>query len=173
MNVAIGEAKKYGGKRQSDIQTRVTLYHKEGASYGVGIDAWCSSFACWCLENSNPKFNSPHSAGSRSFINHSTVKSCEAFFGAIATFSDCNKDGVLETSGHVTFVFGKVSNNKYAVLGGNQGEMIKVSPYDCSGNVFYSHYSDKRKRDVYKKFMGFFKPLNFEIKRYRQINGIR
>ena len=42
--------------------------------------------------------------------------------------------------------------------------MIKVSSYDCSGNVFHSHYSAKKKRDVYKKFMGFFKPKGYEIK---------
>lgn len=42
--------------------------------------------------------------------------------------------------------------------------MIKVSIYDCSGNVFYSHYSVKRKKHVYKKFRGFFKPKNYVIK---------
>ncbi|MCC9070244.1 DUF4280 domain-containing protein [Flavobacterium sp. F-65] len=164
MEVAVTEAKQYGGKKQAAIQSRVTLYHKEGANYNVGTDAWCSSFACWCLENSSPKYDSPHSAGSRSFINHKTVMPSEAFFGVIATFSDCSKDGIVESTGHVTFVYGKLSNGRYAVLGGNQGGMIKISSYDCSGNVFYSHYSSKRKRDVYKKFMGFFKPKNFEIK---------
>ncbi|MBS7255111.1 PAAR-like protein [Flavobacterium branchiicola] len=164
MEVAVTEAKKYGGKKQDIIQSRVTLYHKEGANYNVGTDAWCSSFACWCLENSSPKYNSPHSAGSRSFIDHKTVIRSEVFFGAIATFSDCSKDGVVESSGHVTFVYGKLADEKYAVLGGNQGGMIKVSPYDCSGNVFYSHYSSKRKREIYKKFIGFFKPIDFEIK---------
>ena len=165
MEIAVNEGKQYGGKKQSVIQDRVTQYHKEGASYDVGTDAWCSSFACWCLENSTPKFVSPHSAGSRSFINHKTVESCEPFFGAIATFSDCNKEGVVESSGHVTFVFGKlIDSSKYAVLGGNQGGMIKISSYDCSGNVFHSHYSSKRKRDIYKKFMGFFKPKGYLIK---------
>ena len=164
MIIVLEEANIYGGKKQSLIQDRVTTYHKDGASYSGIKDAWCSSFACWCLENSNPKYSSPHSPGSRSFINHKTVEKCDAFYGAIATFSDCNKDGVVESSGHVTFVYGKISSDKYAVLGGNQNNMIKVSSYDCSGEVFHSHYSSKKKRDVYKKFMGFFKPKGYEIK---------
>ncbi|RYJ38517.1 Glycoside hydrolase [Flavobacterium anhuiense] len=165
MEVAVNEAKIYGGKKQNLIQDRVTMYHKEGASYLGKKDAWCSSFACWCLENSNPDYPSPHSPGSRSFINNKTVEKCEVFYGAIATFSDCNKNGIVESSGHVTFVYGKINGtDNYAVLGGNQNNMIKVSSYDCSGNVFHSHYSAKKKRDVYKKFMGFFKPKGYQIK---------
>jgi len=165
MEVVVNEAKNYGGKKQNLIQDRVTMYHKEGASYLGKKEAWCSSFACWCLENSNPNYPSPHSPGSRSFINNKTVEKCEVFYGAIAVFSDCNKNGIVESSGHVTFVYGKINGtNNYAVLGGNQNNMIKVSSYDCSGNVFHSHYSAKKKRDVYKKFMGFFKPKGYEIK---------
>lgn len=164
MEIVVNEAKTYGGKKQNLIQDRVTIYHKDGASYQSEKDAWCSSFACWCLENSDPKYSSPHSAGSRSFINHKTVEKCEVFYGAIATFSDCNKDGVIESSGHVTFVYGRINDtDNYAVLGGNQNNMIKVSSYNCSGNVFHSHYSTKKKRDVYKKFMGFFKPKGYKI----------
>lgn len=165
MEVVVNEAKIYGGKKQNLIQDRITMYHKEGASYLGKKDAWCSSFACWCLENSNPNYPSPHSPGSRSFINNKNVEKCEVFYGAIATFSDCNKNGIVESSGHVTFVYGKINGtDNYAVLGGNQNNMIKVSSYDCSGNVFHSHYSAKKKRDVYKKFMGFFKPKGYEIK---------
>jgi hypothetical protein len=77
-----------------------TKYHKERADHPVYTDAWCSSFMCWCLENSNPKYKSPHSAASGSFFAHNSVESCEAFFGAIAVFSDCNSTGTdIGTSG--------------------------------------------------------------------------
>lgn len=165
MDTVVNEAKVYGGKKQLLIQERVSLYHRKGANYNGIKDAWCSSFACWCLENTTPPFQTPHSAASSSFINHKTVERCEAFFGAIATFSDCDKNGNIESTGHVTFVYGKLPGSKiYAVLGGNQNNMIKVSIYDCNGNVFYSHYSVKRKKHVYKKFRGFFKPKNYVIK---------
>jgi hypothetical protein len=164
MITVINEAKVYGGKKQSLIQDRVSIYHREGASYNGIKDAWCSSFACWCLENSIPSFKTPHSAASASFINHKTVEKSEVFFGAIATFSDCDKNGNVESTGHVTFIFGKLPGKEiYAVLGGNQNNMIKVSIYDCSGNVFYSHYSNKRKKHVYKKFRGFFKPKGYVV----------
>jgi hypothetical protein len=98
------------------------------------------------------------------FINHSTLEPCEAFYGAIAIFSDCSQDGkTIENSGHVTFLFGKLSSGTHLVLGGNQGSMIKVSKYDCNGNIFYSHYSNKRKRKIYKIFRGFFKPKEYVI----------
>ena len=164
MNTVVDEAKVYGGKKQSIIQERVSKYHKEGANYNSVEDAWCASFASWCLENSNPPFKSPHTAGSRFFINHSTFEKSEAFYGAIAVFSDCSEDGkTIETSGHVSFLFGKLSSGKHLVLGGNQGGMIKVSIYDCSGSVFYSHYSISKKRQIYKIFRGFYKPKGYVI----------
>ncbi|MGN7989282.1 PAAR-like protein [Pedobacter sp. 22226] len=165
MKTVINEAQLYGGKSQSKIQSRVTAYHKVGANYSGIEDAWCSSFACWCLENSDPRFETPHSPGSASFINHKTVEKCEAFYGAIATFSDCDPQGNITTGkGHVTFIYGKLSGDKiYAVLGGNQNNMIKVSKYDCSGNVFFS-YQKKNGTKIYKKFRGFFKPKGYIIK---------
>lgn len=166
MNTVIAEAKGYGGRKQKLIQDRVSIYHKEGASYDGVTEAWCSSFACWCLENSKPPFASTHNAASRSFVGHKNFEKCEEFFGAIATFADCSKEGAVPAtgSGHVTFVYGKLPGKKYAVLGGNQNSMIKVSSYDCSGEVFYSHYSSTKKKKVYKKFMGFFKPKGYVVK---------
>jgi uncharacterized protein (TIGR02594 family) len=165
MKTVINEAQLYGGKNQGIIQSRVSIYHKVGASYSNVEDAWCSSFAYWCLESSDPKFETPHSPGSESFINHKTVEKCEAFYGAIATFSDCDSQGNITTGkGHVTFVYGKLRGDKiYAVLGGNQNKMIKVSQYDCSENAFFS-YKKKNGTKIYKKFRGFFKPIGYAIK---------
>ena len=83
-------------------------------------------------------------------------------YGAIATFSDCNKSGKTEEKGHVGFVYGKSVDGKILLLGGNQGNHLKLSEYDCSGNVFLS-YRTKKKVDHYKKFRGFFMPIDFDL----------
>ncbi|WP_164875655.1 hypothetical protein [Apibacter sp. HY039] len=46
------------------------------------------------IRNSTPKFDSPHSAGSRSFLTHNFVERCEVFYGAMAVFSDCDSTGI-------------------------------------------------------------------------------
>lgn len=87
------------------------------------------------------------------------MEKCDVFFGAIAVFTDCGKNGNMGGQGHVTFVVGKLPGNEtYAVLGGNQGDMIKISLYDCSGGIFHSYGT------VYKKFRGFYKPKGYVIK---------
>ncbi|KRD57929.1 hypothetical protein ASE40_16410 [Flavobacterium sp. Root935] len=165
MKIALDEAKSYGGKNESTIDTRIQTYHKDGGSSpGSGNEtAWCSSFVCWCIEESGNQ--SPKSAGSRMFLDSKKVEKCDPFYGAIAIFSDCDSTGTkLQSSGHATFIFGELSEkNIYACLGGNQGDMLKISKYDCSGNVFIS-YTTKKGVKHYKIFRGFYKPRGYEIK---------
>ncbi|PQL90571.1 PAAR-like protein [Apibacter adventoris] len=171
MNVAIQEIINYGGKNESSIDSRIRQYHKEGGGLTAGSGtAWCSSFICWVLENSNPKYKSPHSAGSRDFLTHSSVEGCDVFFGAIAVFSDCDSTGTnIKSSGHVTFVFGKLLDKEdtYAVLGGNQGDMITLSPnYRFHGKAFPMN----KKKTTFKIFRGFFKPKGYIIKEEDKLN---
>jgi len=169
MKTAIAEASAYGGKEEETIDTRIRVYHKDGGSSdGKGsATAWCSSFVCWCIQQKG--FNNPRSAGSRFFLTSSQVVKCEAFYGAVAIFSDCDKTGnTIYTSGHATFVYGKLSNGKYALLGGNQNDMLKITGYDCSGNVFLSY--TKNKVNHYKKFRGFYKPTDYTVKPIDQLN---
>jgi uncharacterized protein (TIGR02594 family) len=167
MDVAIQEIKNYGGKKESLIDSRVRTYHKDGGgdSDAGSATSWCSSFVCWCLENGNHKYLSPHSTGSRFFLTSNTVEKCEAFFGAIAVFSDCNKDGSdIKTAGHVTFVFGKLKDtNNYAVLGGNQGDKITLSPYYYTHGNSFKMYVDDNGVIHYKIFRGFYKPKGYVI----------
>jgi len=171
MKIALEEAKTYGGKDEGDIDSRIKTYHSDGGSSpgsGSGT-AWCSSFVCWCLEESGNK--SPKSAGSRMFLDSSKVEKCEVFYGAVAIFSDCDSTGKkIQTAGHATFIFGELSvDNVYACLGGNQGDMLKISQYDCSGEVFKS-YTDKKGVKHYKIFRGFYKPKGYEIKDEDKLN---
>ncbi len=164
MKIAIEEAANYGGKNEKLIDTRIREYHTNGGSAkGSGSKTpWCSSFACWCIQQTN--FGNPRSAGSQSFLDSKKVEKCEAFYGAVAVFTDCDSKGnINSSSGHVSFVFGKVEGNTYILLGGNQNDMIKASKYDCSGNAFYS-YSDDDGNKIYKKFRGFYKPKDYTIK---------
>lgn len=164
MDVAIAEAKIYGGKKEGNIDSRIKTYHKDGGGLDAGSGtAWCASFVCWCLEQKN--YKSPHSAGSRMFLTSTDAEQCDVFYGAVAVFSDCDSTGTrMDTSGHCTFVFGKLpGSNIYAVLGGNQGDMLKMSPYDCSGNVFVS-WKERDGTKHYKIFRGFYKPKGYIIK---------
>ncbi|MEO8237483.1 MAG: hypothetical protein ABI576_05190 [Flavobacterium sp.] len=171
MKTALEEAKTYGGKDESDIDSRIKTYHSDGGgSPGSGSEtAWCASFVCWCLEESGNK--SPKSAGSRIFLDSKNVEKCEVFYGAVAIFSDCDSTGKkIQSSGHATFVFGELSgDNIYTCLGGNQGDMLKISKYDCSGNVFVS-YTTKKGVKHYKIFRGFYKPKGYEIKDIDKLN---
>lgn len=164
MDIAIAEAKVYGGKKESTIDSRIRVYHKDGGGTDSGSDvAWCASFVCWCIEQKG--YPSPHSAGSRMFLTSSNAEKCEAFYGVVAVFSDCDSTGTkIDTKGHCTFVFGKLPGNEmYACLGGNQADMLKMSRYDCSGNVFVS-WTEKNGTKHYKIFRGFYKPKGYIIK---------
>ncbi len=90
-----------------------------------------------------------------------TLKKVEKpVYGAITVFSDCNSKGVSKSTGHVAFLYGKLKGKKMAVLGGNQGNKIKVTSYDCSGNTFVS-YTDKKGNKHYKKFRGYYLPKKY------------
>ncbi|UMQ43630.1 hypothetical protein MKS83_07980 [Chryseobacterium sp. Y16C] len=171
MEIAVAEAKVYGGKHESTIDSRIKTYHKEGGGTDAGSGtAWCASFVCWCIEQKG--LPSPHSAGSRMFMESSKAEKCEAFFGAVAVFSDCDSTGTkIETSGHATFVFGKLPGTEiYACLGGNQSDKLKMSSYNCSGNVFVS-WKEKNGTEHYKIFRGFYKPKGYVIKDIDKLNN--
>ena len=171
METAIQEIINYGGKHEKAIDKRIREYHKAGGISGSDSGVpWCASFVSWCLENSTPKFESPHSASSSMFFNHSALEPCEAFFGTIAVFSDCYSNGKMKGSGHITLVYGKLlDKNTYIGLVGNQGNMITLSPnYKFDGSTFYS-YTEKGIK-IYKKLRGFFKPKGYVIKEEDKLN---
>lgn len=167
MDVALREAKNYGGKNEENIDQRIREYHKDGGGNNGGYKTpWCASFVNWCILNSG--FEIFKSAGSQSFLWSDKVEKCDEFYGAIAVFTDCDSSGksLPGSKGHATFVFGKLKNGTHCVLGGNQGDKLKVSKYDCSGAVFHSYAS------VYKKFRGFYKPKNYNVKENDKLTNL-
>ena len=164
MKKVISEAKKGKGEKEwiYPLTEMVEKYHKYSGNNGSYSTAWCASFVSWALGSS--KYDNPKSVASRSYIDHPSLRKINTpVFGAIAVFSDCNKNGKIKRQGHVAFVYGKISGSTYACLGGNQGDRLKVSSYDCSGNVFKS-YTDKKGIIHYKIFRGFYVPKDFDIK---------
>jgi|GEM_PF-3072526 len=187
MESVLSESQEMAGikENRSPLKERIKdSYHNytsPGSSYGH-TTAWCAAFCSWALNEAG--FANPESGRSRMFIDtdEKTLKQVDKpYYGAIATWSDCSKSGRVKGTGHVSFVFGKYSDSettdKYLVLGGNQGDSLKVTKYDCSGNVFKS-YRKKNKENVvradgtteevitytqvYKKFRGFFMPKSYE-----------
>jgi len=135
--------------------------------------AWCASFVSWCIDQTG--FISPKTSGSRFYIADDikwNTKSkdilrrvTDPVYGAIAVFSDCDSFGNCKLQGHVGFLYGKLPNGEMAILGGNQGNKLKLTGYDCSGKVFLS-YTDKAGNKYYKKFRGFFIPKSYDYSEY-------
>ena len=148
--------------------------------------AWCASFVSWTLGQAG--YKNPKTVASRFYLKSATLKKIDkAVFGAIVVFSDCSKKGKVKSSGHVSYVYGTLPKNRIACLGGNQGDRIKISNYDCTGKVFLSYkvkkYNKKTKKIYYKKHYkkcrGFYIPkdyiinevcLNKKLKSYKSAN---
>ncbi|MFV0303946.1 MAG: hypothetical protein ACK5IC_00505, partial [Moheibacter sp.] len=173
MELAITEATKAKGVKESEapLFSMATSYHNYVGRTGnqanptKGDNAWCASFASWVLGKSD--YENPKTAGSRFFIDHSTLKKIETpIYGAIAVYSNCSSDGSnVKTSGHVNFVFGKLPKDYgglsgdgiYACLGGNQSNKLNAGVYDITGKVF-------KNGSVYKICRGLYVPKNYDIK---------
>ncbi|MCF6341159.1 MAG: CHAP domain-containing protein, partial [Sulfurimonas sp.] len=149
--------------------------------------SWCSSYVSWCLDQTD--YKGVKHAGSRFYIadddkwngtgkdsknlKHKAkdmlVKVSEPLYGSLAVFSDCSKEGVIgkRTGGHIGFVFGTVEGSaSLAILGGNQSSKIKISPFNCSSDVFIS-WKQKNKvgkviKIYYKKLRGFYMPKGYK-----------
>lgn len=82
---------------------------------------WCAGFVGGILEKSD--IISSRADSARSYLNWG-VHVHTPMIGAIVIFERG------ETSGHVGFVVGRDENNNLMVLGGNQGDMVKIAPFD-------------------------------------------
>lgn len=84
--------------------------------------AWCSAFVNWCAREEN--FESTGKLNARSWLDVGLeVKTPE--IGDLVIFWRTKKDSVY---GHVGFYINKHEGYIYT-LGGNQGNMVNISPY--------------------------------------------
>lgn len=84
---------------------------------------WCGTFAAHCMKFAGyhiPK----HWYRAKDWLNwgHSII---EPVYGCVAVFT-------REGGGHVGFVVGKDSLGRIMVLGGNQGNVVSIKPFDKS-----------------------------------------
>lgn len=84
---------------------------------------WCAGYLGHCLEEVGIK--STRSAAARSYEKFGVELKVPAY-GCIVVFSRAG-------GGHVGFVVGKDRRGNLMVLGGNQGDMVKISPYAPRG----------------------------------------
>ena len=85
---------------------------------------WCAAFVGGVLVESG--LPSSQSAAARSYMNYGLKLSGPAV-GCIVTFWRGNPEGA---TGHVGFVVGRDDKMNLMVLGGNQGDMVCVKPFD-------------------------------------------
>jgi uncharacterized protein (TIGR02594 family) len=95
---------------------------------------WCATFVSGVLEEVG--IQSMRSAWARSYLKFGTKLSGPAV-GAIVVFERG------PTSGHVGFVVGKDASGNIVVLGGNQGDMVKLSPFALRRVLDYRWPSDE------------------------------
>src|ERR1700755_1222837 len=104
---------------------RIMEYFKAttlGTSVQNDETAWCSAFACWCMERSG--IASPHRANARSWLNWGE-KLTTPRFGCIVVFW---RGSPQSAQGHVGFYVSETAST-VNVLGGNQGNQVCVAPY--------------------------------------------
>jgi uncharacterized protein (TIGR02594 family) len=92
--------------------------------------AWCAAFVGGVLEEVG--IRSTRAANARSYLNHGSVLTKPAV-GAIVVFAR----GGNGWSGHVGFVVGRNRAGHLMVLGGNQGDSVRISAFNVDRVLGY------------------------------------
>ncbi|HEX2900147.1 MAG TPA: TIGR02594 family protein [Bacteroidia bacterium] len=101
---------------------RVIEYHSTTGKFKDDETPWCSSFANWVMKQAGQA--TTNSAAALSWAKYGK-KLTKPAYGSIAVFDYGGGKG------HVGFVVG-IDGKKIQVLGGNQGNMVKVSSFSIS-----------------------------------------
>jgi uncharacterized protein (TIGR02594 family) len=98
---------------------------------------WCAAFVSWALETAG--IESPRTMGSQVYVNYggevdwrdlSNIRKND-----IVVFKATDRQG-----GHVGFIQEITSNGTLKVLGGNQGDRVKISNYSFGGELYVTHF---------------------------------
>jgi uncharacterized protein (TIGR02594 family) len=119
--------KEISGAKDND---RIIEYHSTTTLKATDDEtAWCSAFVNWCFKQASIK--GTNSAGALSWEKWGKSYDKPAY-GSVAVIAYYDEGSTKRNgSGHVGFVVGK-QGSKIVVLGGNQGDMVKVSAYNPS-----------------------------------------
>lgn len=128
----IVEARKHIGTREipgAKHEPKIIQWFKAIKASWFDADEipWCSAYVGGCLEVSGVR--SSRSAAAKSYLSWGMPLSVPVY-GCIVVFS-------REGGGHVGFVVGKDSKDRLMVLGGNQHDMVSISPFDRQRAVGY------------------------------------
>jgi len=122
---------------------RILLYFTKTGLKGTKLaqsdeTAWCSAFACWCMEQAG--FRSTRSAAARSWLQWGTPIEFPAH-GAITVLWRGSPDSA---QGHVGFYAGESDNGRdIYLLGGNQkNNSVCIAPYPKTQVLSYRWASD-------------------------------
>ena len=120
----VGESEVEG----KEANPKILEYFKSSKFWGTddsgGANAWCGSFVAWVMKENGymPVDNAFRAKEWKTFGKEIS----QPVYGAIGIKS---RNG----GGHVAFVVGKSSDDKYLyMLGGNQGNMVQVKRYQAS-----------------------------------------
>lgn len=93
---------------------------------------WCSAFACAVMEMAGHK--SPRSAAARDWLKWG-MKLDQPAYGCIVVFD--RSDPSNKNAAHVAFYMGIKTPPNLSVLGGNQSNSVRISPYPESDVIGY------------------------------------
>ncbi len=110
---------------------RIVNYHDTTGKFGNDETAWCSSFVNWVMTKAG--YEGTNSAWAKGWSKWGRKISKPAY-GSIAVI-DWSKVG--KKGGHVGFVVGKTSSGSMVLLGGNQGDQVKLSAFKTSSIIAY------------------------------------
>ncbi|HLL52836.1 MAG TPA: TIGR02594 family protein, partial [Myxococcaceae bacterium] len=119
----VGQKEVSGGGHNA----RIVEYHAATSLKAKDDEtAWCSSFVNWCMKEAGVKGTG--SAAAASWASWGTA--CQAQAGAIAIIYNAGAaNSSLSTTGnHVGFLL-EETDAHYVILGGNQGDSVKVSSF--------------------------------------------
>lgn len=176
MAIAIAEAKLRYGHREEVIEKEID-YHLEirDGSRSLSNRAWCAAFANWCLSKSgypisNASFRDHRATLGRAhgfyemdekgkIRNPLFVELEKSIYGAIAVATHRSGHGY-----HVGFAYGKEGPGNLILLGGNQDDRIKFSPFNMSllQTIEVSGKDGRKKKTVkHSKFLRYFVPVSY------------
>ena len=121
MDIALAEV----GVSESRNPKRVIEYHQTTTLKAKDVKtAWCSSFACWVLQQVG--YKTTRSAWARDWLKYGQIADLQR--GAILVFERNGPGG----DSHVGFYTGKENSIGYEIISGNSGDAVTVQYYPKS-----------------------------------------
>jgi uncharacterized protein (TIGR02594 family) len=114
---------------------RVLEYHATTGNFSTDEISWCGSFTSWCLKKAGLDTLGPEGAGARNWLKYGQ-ETTNPVKGTIVIFW---RESRTSWKGHVAFYSHETSTHIY-VLGGNQGNTVKISAYPKSQFLGYRNY---------------------------------